>query len=242
MKAPYPLTDSYFKTERAKAHLRELRAAVNELKASCPYSVTPQHEPERDAIRYKVVFTQPHVSIFMIAADVFQCLRTALDQAVWDLASRSDSNVEPDWTQFPVLAEDNSASRKIFRRYTRGVPAKAIVIIESFQPYHRPVGAPPSFSAIWSLHEINRIEKHRRIPVRTLGTIIERPYDFNVEITDYGCDVVCVGSNKVHEPSLIPEVVFGDKKSGITMTISDIEEMHRVIAYEILPKLASCCL
>ncbi len=67
---PYPLTNAYFKTERAQVHLNELKAAIEVFEKSQAYTLTPKEEPEWDAIRYRVEIQQPHVGISLIAADV----------------------------------------------------------------------------------------------------------------------------------------------------------------------------
>jgi hypothetical protein len=136
---PYPLTNAYFKTERAKVHLDSLRQEIIAFEKSNPYTIRPKEEPEGDAVRYRIEVHHPRVGLFLIAADILQCLRTALDQAVWSLANLS--HPDPDWTQFPIVAESlNSKGRKRFDEQTFGIPTKAISYIESLQPYNRPAG------------------------------------------------------------------------------------------------------
>jgi hypothetical protein len=134
--------------------LDELKTAIEAFVASDPYTITPHEEAETNAIRYRVVFEQPKVHIFLIAGDVFQCLRTALDQAMWSLAALK--HADPEWTQFPIFSEDTAKIRKRFNAQTLGIREKAIAIIESLQPYRRPAGTPLSASLLWQLHEINR--------------------------------------------------------------------------------------
>ena len=199
---PYPLTNANFKTQRAQAHLHELKAAIEAFEKSQPYTLRPQAEPDGNAIRYCVEIRHPPVGLFLIAADVLQCLRTALDQAIWSLARLKYPNTDPDWTQFPVFSEPLDAkARKKFDRQVLGVPDKAIQFIEALQPYNRPAGTPLASSLLWQLHELNRIDKHRRILVRAMFTGISRSTFgvsiredfalFRMEVRDYGCDVIC---------------------------------------------------
>ena len=241
---PYPLTNAYFKTARALVHLDELKAALNSFADSQPYTVTSLEEPEGDAIRYRVEIQHPHVTLFLIAADVLQCLRTALDQAVWSLASLKHS--DPDWTEFPIYDEPlDSNSGKRFERKLHGIPDKALAYITSLQPFNRPPGTPPADCLLWQLHELNRIEKHRRILVRSMFTGISRNmpgFSSNFiplrwEPQDYGCDVICAGAYKAL-PTLTPIVVFGEQRSGITIEVSGIEQIYEFVSGHVLPTLA----
>ena len=208
--------------------------------------MTAHEEPERDAVRYRVVVRHPHVTIFLIAADVIQCLRTALDQAVCSLVSLK--HADPDWTQFPVFSEPlNPKERKRFDSQTRGLPSRAIDYISCLQPYNRPQGTPVNTSLLWQLHEWNRIDKHRRISVRTSVTVPSRVVNgapgpdfllFDLEPADYGCDVICGGAYKNLEPRFAPIVVFGEANSGITITLPGIVQIYHFVADEVLPTLA----
>src|SRR6185437_8080444 len=100
----------------------------------------------------------PHVSMFLIAADALQCLRTALDQAVWSLASLK--HADPTWTEFPVFYQPLDAkTQKRFERKIFGIPDEARKFIESRQPYNRPPGTPLAPLPLYQLHELNRIDK-----------------------------------------------------------------------------------
>jgi hypothetical protein len=86
---PDPLTNAYWKVERAKLHLHDLTQAVSEFCADS-HVITVSEEPEHDRVTYRVQLKQPHVYIYLIFGDLFQCLRTALDQAVWSLIYHRD--------------------------------------------------------------------------------------------------------------------------------------------------------
>jgi hypothetical protein len=243
---PYPLTHAHWKTERAKAHIDELKSAIATFEADNPYKVTACEEPERDAVRYKIEITHPHVWLFLIAADALQCLRTALDQAIWSLARLTCE--DPGRTQFPVF-KDRPTSKNDFARWeqqTSGVPPKAVEFIETLQPYNRPEGAPITSSPLWLLHEMNRIDKHCSLSVRRMGTLIHShnfaPHpDFartTVEETDYGCDVLRFGIEKGIQPEFSPMIVFGEEKSGVNISVNEIERIYEFVADHVLPRLA----
>jgi hypothetical protein len=233
------LIDSYFKTERAKRHLDELRTAIADFLADDPVAVSIEEDTEKQERRYRAVFKQPHVWTYLIAGDIFQCLRTALDQAVWWFASKDYA--DPAWTQFPIFAEDNAKTRETFARYTKGVPDKAAAVIESLQPYNRPAGTPLFDNLLWQLHEINRIDKHRRISVRATAARIDTCFSPSIAPIENGCEVaVPYGLGSEFEPEFVPLIMFGDRLTGITMQIHGIERMYELVAHGILPRLAGC--
>jgi hypothetical protein len=166
-----PLMDAWWKTERAEHHLKELQEQINSFMNDDPVSVTKIEDEEQRVTRYQAVFKQPHVWSFLIAGDFFQCLRTALDQSVWWLASAQHK--DPDWTQFPIFATNTPKNRERLERQIRGVSRKSADVIESFQPYNREQGSPLNAHMLWQLNEINRIDKHRRISVRATAARID---------------------------------------------------------------------
>ena len=248
VKEPDPLTHAYWKTERAKFHLDSLR---EEVAAFCKnsHTITVQEQPERDQVRYKVELKQPHVYIFLILGDVLQCLRTALDQAVWSLIHHRTGE-DPQSSEFPIFAEPLDAEeRKKFNRKVKGLSDEAIAYIESIQPYNRRTGADPSSHPLWCLHELNRIDKHRRISV-TPQLVVAGRHHFGVsppradfqsmvsERTDYGLDVLCTGSYKHFQPKVTSLVQFGEQESGIALTIDEIAQIYNFVADEVLIRLA----
>lgn len=234
------LIDSYFKTERAKRHLEELKTAIADFLADDPVAVSIEEDTEKQERRYRAVFKQPHVWTYLVAGDVFQCLRTALDQAVWWFASKC--HADPTWTQFPIFAEDNAQTRQTLAKYTKGVPDKAVAVIESFQPYNRRAGTPLLDNLLWQLHEINRIDKHRRISVRATAARIDTCFSPPITPIENGCEVVIPfgAPGSEIDPEFVPLIVFGDRLTGITMQIHGIERMYELVAHQILPRLAGC--
>ena len=202
-----------------------------------------------DQVRYRVELKQPHVSIFLILGDVLQCLRTALDHAVWSLIYHR-TGADSDSSEFPVFAKPLDAkTRNQFNRKIEGLSEEAIAYIESIQPYNRTAG-PASSDPLWCLHELNRIDKHRRISVRAQFSIAGRDHfgvgfpgaDFaymESERTDYGYDIVCRGSYKHLKPKVISLVEFGEQESGILMTIEGIAQIYNFITEKVLIDLAS---
>jgi len=235
----HPLIDAYLKAEWANEHLNSLKAALGGFINSKPCTVSVEHDTERKLRRYSAVLKQPNVSIYLIAGDVFQCLRTALDQAVWGLAAINFP--DPDWTQFPILGEDNTETEKTFLRYTRGIPDEAVAVIKSLQPYSRDQGEPVSANSLWQLHEINRIDKHRRISVRATATYLTHHRLATVTAVNNSYEVaVPFNAEPALEPEFTPFIVFGDRAAGISIPIDGVERIYNIVRNFILPKLAGC--
>jgi hypothetical protein len=245
---PYPLINAHWKTERAKFHLEVLKEEVRAF-GEDSHTITIKDEPELDQVRYCISLKQPHVYLFLILGDFLQCLRTALDQAVWSLIYHRTGR-DSDSSEFPVFAEPlNANDRKRFNRKSDGLAVRAVAYIESIQPYNRPAGTPASVSLLWRIHELNRIDKHRRISVKPQFSFVSRRSfqaglpraDFAgmiPEATDYGYDVVCTGSYKHFKPQVTSLILFGEEESGIDMNIADLTQLYNFVTDEVLPTLA----
>ena len=130
---------------------------------------------------------------------------------------------DPVSTQFPVFAEPlSSDDTKRFDRQTKGLSDEAVAYIKSLQPYNRPPGMPLGDSPTWVLHELNRIDKHRKILVRTavamnmtrtiVGPASEIVPSEAFRINENRYDAMCSGAYKGLKPKLTVKVVFGKKK------------------------------
>jgi hypothetical protein len=245
---PYPLTHACAKAQWGKCHLDRLRETINTFRADS-HTIAAEEEPEWDQVRHRVHIKQPHVSVYLVCGDYLQCLRTALDQAVWSLIYHR-TGIDSDGSEFPVFEQpiDRKSEGK-FAAKTRGLSDSAIAYIKSLQPYNRPAGTPLHMSSLWCLHELNRIDKHRRISVHaqlSLALIGGEPIihgtsgaEVSEERTDYGFDVVLRGAYKHLKPDIATLVVFGEPKRGIIMEINQIAQLHSFVTDEVLPGLAS---
>jgi hypothetical protein len=247
---PFPLTNALWKTERAKYHLNDLREAVERFCADS-HTIVSEEEPEHDQVRYRIHLKQPHVYIYLICGDFLQCLRTALDQAVWSLINHR-KGIDSEASEFPVFEVEPPDTRSIkrFNSKVKGLSDSAIAYIKSIQPYNRPTEAPLSSVPLWRLHWLNRIDKHRRISIRSQVSIAGRNHfgaafprtDFAhmyKEKTYYGYDVLCQGSYKHLQPQVTSFVEFGEKETGIIMSIDDIGALYDFVHDEVLIRLAA---
>jgi hypothetical protein len=233
------LESAYAKAARALQHIETLKAQISLFHESNPCSVSIKQDGETKVAIYRVVVKQPSASMYLICGDIFQCLRSSLDHAVFELAA-SPSVPNPRWTQFPIFAEDTAEARKAIIKSTQGISPKALDVIKELQPYNRDKGVPPTANSLWKLHVINNIDKHRRITMRTTAIeIVTTPKAPIVPIED-GCEVtVPFGTEPALHPEFIPHVVFGDS-SGITIQIDGIERIYSIVNDVVLPRLAGC--
>jgi hypothetical protein len=235
------LTDAYLKTSRAKVHLDALGNELDMFRKSKPCSIFRKDNLKtgRYEIRVKVATTPD--SIPLILGDCLYCLRSSLDQAVWSLAKLRVPY--PEGTQFPILDTNNAKTRKTFSRYTANVPAGALRLIKSLQPYHR---ADPSAHLLWRLNCLCNIDKHRRIPVHGDELIVHFPgmrrplmrfveFDHAQQMTSVP---LAMKANMAFDPEVSFDVVFGDMSQGISCDFDGLTDIYNFVAKSVLPQFA----
>jgi hypothetical protein len=120
----------------------------------------------------------PPPRLSVLAGDAVQNMRTALDHIVYWLAERALVTLAPEIAatlMFPIVGNENSRGQptdgaRIFARISpkqlSGVPDKARAFIESEQPYQWK-DTDYRYHWLWVLHDLNRIDKHRRLATTT---------------------------------------------------------------------------
>lgn len=235
------LADPFLKTARAKEHLGALREELEIFQESKPCKLHAKDDPIHGVCRVAVEIKHTPDRISLIAGDIFYNLRSALDQLVWCLAKLTCPY--PKQTQFPIL-EQSDIPR--LQRQTSGVPAEAVAIIESLQPYNLGDVVAAKSHLLWRLNKMCNIDKHMRIPVHS-------------SVVDFLLPASVVGSARfdnsgvMHIPlSLEPalktymednpglsfKVVFGDSFWGIECDVEEIAAMHDFVADKVIPRFA----
>jgi len=236
------LIDPYLKTTRAKVHLEHLREQLAVFcKEPCQFIREDDLENQLHVIRMKI-HNVPD-AIPLIAGDLLYCLRASLDQLVWCLAKINATPGYPEGTQFPIL-EQRDAPR--FNRQTSGVPAKAIEIIESLQPYNAPSADAVRSHLLWRLNKLCNIDKHMRIIVHGVTGIVK--WDTFV-VSDPPTEFIKVDDSLVMKMPLllkdqmapnprIPEfkVLFGDLYWKIECDIAGIEAIYEFVSNSVMPR------
>ncbi|MGA2273044.1 MAG: hypothetical protein ABSH00_05785 [Bryobacteraceae bacterium] len=237
--------DAKLKVGRAREHLDSLKRGLAAFRESNPCSVFREEDVEHQRYRLRIEVKEYPVRIALIVGDLFYCLRCALDQMVFALA-KGDKAVYPVGTQFPIIERLNSKGRREFERYTAGIPAEALDVIDALQPYRRADGAPATTNLLWCLNLMCNIDKHRRIPVHSEVAIINFPKFPQAQrhlLTFEDDNTVVSGplsmkDEMAFDPTGSFQVVFGDSKEGIEMGLDRIEQIHDLVANKVIPSLS----
>lgn len=253
------LVDPYLKLGRAKKHLDTLDDLLKEFTGDKAYTVTFYDDLKEQRHVMECKLHDVPDDICLTVGDVFYNMRSCLDQIVWSLAFRIGKIIDPDYTQFPVMEVDNSASRKRLRQQTEGVPEPARDQIMALQPYHR--GNAYKSHPIWRLDAMCNLDKHRRIPANGSeaifkfpkiaqgdilgiqphgkGVVIEAPLDLRIEALD-NCHKLSVPlryKGKLQlDPSVPFKVNFGGTAASFTEDRNGIGEIYQFVSDAVLPK------
>jgi hypothetical protein len=237
------LVEPYLKTKRAKTHLDALRneLALFKGREPKPYSFFRKENLQTGKYEVRIKMEDTPLDIPLILGDLLYCLRSALDQTVWQLAKLR--RPYPEGTQFPILDKWNGKTRKSFLSCTDGVPAGAIGIIKSLQPYHR---ADPTAHLLWRLNRLCNIDKHRRIPVHgdrlmfyfaemtsELAGFIELDHEHHMFSAP-----LSLKSKMGFDPEISFDVIFGDMSAGVSSDFDGITKIYEFVADNVIPRFA----
>jgi hypothetical protein len=97
----------------------------------------------------------------ILAGEVIHHFRSCLDHIAWQLAMPIARRDHPTQIEFPVCAEESKAASSK-RKIEMIASPDARNLIRSLQPYLRP---DPLNCPIWVIHDLDRIFKHRELPL-----------------------------------------------------------------------------
>jgi len=143
------------KLERAKQHYAELEAALAGFFAAKPYRISTGRTHERKLVYYLSEVAEVPVELSLIAGEVIQSLRSALDHLAYDLwMKEANGQGRDDKIYFPIDKDQASYSRNKAGK-TQGISAQSLAIIDSLSPY------PGGNDILWRIHSLNNRDKHR---------------------------------------------------------------------------------
>jgi hypothetical protein len=127
------LRHAELKIARALEHLEVLGSELKSFYDGKPYAITRSDDAKggRHVVRVQMKDVSDRTAI--LAGDCVHNLHCALDHAVFSLAIYATGDIPGTRLQWPVLETRND---KTLRLQTEGVPADAVAIIESLQPWH----------------------------------------------------------------------------------------------------------
>jgi hypothetical protein len=201
--------------DRAKEHAEELNRTIQAFYKTNPYEIAhefetgyakptlPSVDPAKGIHVYNVVTRHPIPDrIAILAGEIVQAMRSALDYVAWQLAlARSDT--PPPTTAFPIFANRTLYDRDK-ARFIGGIDAAIHPVFDSVQPYHARDKA--TEHPLWVLHRLANDDKHR-VPhvVGSLpsGIMFERPAGVDLATT------MTVGPFKDHDEVATLAIISG---------------------------------
>jgi hypothetical protein len=144
------------KIEHAKWHMELLQEELNKFLDTHPYKIATKRDSKTKRLIYylKDVNEVPE-RISLLAGDVIQNLRSALDQLAYQLFRlNAGSRVSATHVYFPIADNLNGYEKKKIRD-TKGMKQKSVDLIDVIKPYKG------GNDKIWQIHKLNIIDKHR---------------------------------------------------------------------------------
>jgi len=175
--AGHPLRGPLLKLGRAKEHFAVLRQECEDFIGDEPWDWRTEYATLEDGLREYTVYAsvewEPPIELGLIAGDVVQNLRAALDQLIWGNSERDKRDRR---TAFPIYLTEED-----YREYAppkiRGIQEQGRDFIEQWQPFQLDERAKAHPLAM--LQELSNIDKHRTL----LPVAVARRNEF---VTGYG--------------------------------------------------------
>jgi hypothetical protein len=231
------LRHAELKVERALEHLHSLEGEMEQYYCSSPYSVQRYNDLERGRHIIKVGLKEPSDRTYLLVGDFAYCLRGALDYIVYSLVVANTGKALHTQVQWPVLKHTN---QERFDSYTKGMAVEAAHLIEQFQPYQ---GGNFKEHAIWQLHRLNNIDKHRRLSVFENWLDMQFPQLKKTDDVSRDAErgeITLPLSLSQTEMRLNPRpaVWFADAEEGLRVDAKRLREIHWYITMEVFPLFA----
>jgi hypothetical protein len=144
------------KIGRADRHIGELETVLRAFIDSNPYLMGTKRDPETGRLIYYVVKAEPiPVELALIAGDVLQNLRSALDYLVCALVRANGQSDKI--SAFPISDEEpvSKEQKARFDAKIEGMRDEAKKIIRQIKPYKG------GDDILWSLHALANRDRHR---------------------------------------------------------------------------------
>jgi hypothetical protein len=249
-----PMTSFNLRLARAKVHLDELGKKVRLFIESKPYRITPHDDLEGQHYKIIIKMDDPPLDAALILGDFVNCLRSCLDNLVWQMAASviyaagdSDTQAPSKRLSFPICKDNTLDSQLLITKATFGIPEEAISIIKSLQPYH----SRDAFdsSPLWVLNELWSIDKHRHIALHSAALQLHFlsvppfpiPKPISIDTFEDHYEMVFLLSDKPNvkfEPR-DAELDFGSSSDGIVLNFNQVVEIYEFVRDSVLPKFAS---
>lgn len=174
------LAGAQAKLRRARDHLDDLVRRFYEWayeEGGLDPPVAKRYEPEHGRFVYFVTAGhRPPLELSLVAGDVVQNARAALDYLVWEMVDAAGTILTPGQASavlFPICATRREFDQAVGRRMP-GVGAGGLAVVSRYQPFRFPSEPPPPLAR---LQRLSNDDKHR-----TLRVMVTHPtrLDFDV--------------------------------------------------------------
>jgi hypothetical protein len=174
------LSGARMKLQRAEEHFGQLRFEFGQFIERNPYRMLREDDLRQGQNHFlwraKIVEHPPYEKWASLVGECIHALRAALDQTAYALVNRETLVSEK--CGFPILDKPGSWD-SAYPKDLPGVPPEALTLMEQLQPYNGTVKT----NALWAVHQLDIIDKHRRLSL--VNTTIE-----GTRWSAAGCEVI----------------------------------------------------
>lgn len=163
---PHPLDGVRAKIKRTNEQLDNLNAALEAFLNTKPYGAIAETDGQDSVIRASGMVEPPPV-LSVLVGEVAHNLRSALDHLIWQLVIVNGRHGNRK-TGFPVF-KDREEYEATGKGKIERIPLSAQTLVERVQPYH--AGNDFRNHALYCLHQLNLIDKHRTIYLLAAASI-----------------------------------------------------------------------
>lgn len=174
------------KLNRAGKHVEDLRSVCDDWLGMDAYRIVPHTDAHTGRTEVRAEISKPPPpEVALIMGDAVHAIRASLDHLALELAvafhspSAVPSDIEEN-SEFVIVGDaDETRGAHLFQsaagRKLKGIDPKAREAIKGIQPYHRKTAF--AQDPLWMIHELDRIDKHRRLNLTTyaLGSVAINP-------------------------------------------------------------------
>jgi hypothetical protein len=179
-----PLSGARMKLQRAEEHFGQLGAEFREFLSRNPYRMLREDDlrsgQNHFLWRAKIVEHPPYEKWSSLVGECVHALRAALDQTAYAIVNREKLVSEK--CGFPILDKPGSWNAA-HPKDLPGVPPEVLTLVEGLQPYNRTIET----DALWAVHQLDIIDKHRRLNL--VNTTVE-----GTRWSAAGCEVITTDS------------------------------------------------
>jgi hypothetical protein len=228
------------KVERAKAHLDALNPEIDAY-AKDSHVITKRDDIINGrSIRRTQWKAMPPI-IGMLLGEFLYCLRSGLDQLMWQLALPSARKDRAKEICFPVFESiSNPKKEKHFRLVLKLFPDEVAQIVENLQPFQLKSSAKDH--PLWILHELCNLDKHRVIPINSRILELFVPNHPAVRMDHFEAEDAIEISVPILDKHLLDfktdpvmKIEFGEWDSDLQVPRQKLGEIHEYFVITVIP-------